>query len=77
MALHHDPLVPDFGMDLTSVVAVANRLVNATDDESGVAREDVLEEVQAFAPGLLRTKDWREMYAGLAREQRAIGSMFE
>ena len=77
VALHHDPLVPDFGMDLPSVVAVANRLVNATDDESGVAREDVLEEVQAFAPGLLRTKDWREMYAGLAREQRAIGSIFD
>jgi HD-like signal output (HDOD) protein len=77
VALHHDPLDAAFGMDLTSVVAVADRLIDATDPESGVAREDVLSEVRAFAPGLLGTEEWRDMYANVAREKKAVSGIFD
>jgi len=77
VALHHEPLVADFGLDLPAVVAVANRLVNATDPASGVARNQVLDEIRAFAPGLLSADTWPEMYASLAREQHAVAGIFE
>jgi len=77
VALHHEPLVADFGLDLPAVVAVADRLVNATDPASGVARDQVLDEVRAFAPGLLSADAWPEMFAGLAREQHAVAGIFE
>lgn len=77
VALHHEPLMPDFGVDLPAAVAVADRLVNSTDAASGVARDEVLDEVRTFAPGLLSAETWREMYAGLAREQQAIAGIFE
>ena len=76
VALHHDPLVNEFGLDIPAAVAVADRLVNATDAKSGVVRDEVLAEVHAFVPGLLATNDWREMYSGLAREQQAVANMF-
>jgi len=77
VALHHEPLVADFGLDLAAVVAVANRLVGATDPTSGVARDQVLDEIRAFAPGLLSADAWPEMYAALAREQHAVAGIFE
>jgi putative nucleotidyltransferase with HDIG domain len=77
VALHHDPLDPEFGMDLTSAVAVANRLIDATDPESGATRGDVLAEVRAFAPGLLGTEEWRDMYANVAREKKAVAGIFD
>jgi HD-like signal output (HDOD) protein len=77
VALHHDPLEPEFGMDLVASVAVANRLVEATDAETGTARDEVLEEIRGFAPGLLDGDAWREMYASLAREQQAVATIFD
>jgi putative nucleotidyltransferase with HDIG domain len=77
VALHHDPISPDYGMDITASVAVANRLIDATDPTNGVARSEALDEVRAFAPGLLDSESWREMYASLAREQQAAASIFE
>lgn len=77
VALHHEPLAADCGLDLPAVVAVANRLVNATDPASGVARNQVLDEIRAFAPGLLSADTWPEMYAGLAREQHTVAGIFE
>jgi len=77
VALHHEPLAADFGLDLPAVVAVANRLVNATDPANGVARNQVLDEIRAFAPGLLSADTWPEMYAGLAREQHTVAGIFE
>jgi putative nucleotidyltransferase with HDIG domain len=76
VAYHHDPLQPEFGLDLTSVVAVADRLVAATDPESGTARADVLAEIRAFAPGLPGTEEWRALHGDLTREQHAIAGMF-
>jgi putative nucleotidyltransferase with HDIG domain len=77
VALHHEPLVTDFGLDVTAAVAVANRLVDATDAQSGMPRAEVLAEVKHFAPGLLGTPEWQEMYANLVREQRAVEGIFD
>ena len=76
VACHHDPLDGEYGLDLTSVVALASRLVDATDPESGAARDEVLDEVRGFAPGLLGTDQWREMYANMAKEQQAVAGIF-
>jgi HD-like signal output (HDOD) protein len=76
VALHHDPLTAEYGVDVPTAVAVANRLVSATDATSGFTREDVLSEVRAVLPGLIGTDEWREMYGGLAREQHAIANIF-
>src|SRR5262249_52273980 len=72
VALHHDPLCSEFGLDVPASVAVADRLVNATDAKSGVVRDDVLAEVRAFCPGLPGTDDWRELYSGIAREHQQV-----
>jgi HD-like signal output (HDOD) protein len=77
VAMHHDPLVTAHGMDVTSAVAVADRLVSATDPQSGTAHDSALAEIQAFAPGLLEADSWREQYSRLAREQHAISGIFE
>jgi putative nucleotidyltransferase with HDIG domain len=77
VALHHETLVPDFGLDVTASVAVADRLVSATDAQSGVTRSEVLAEVKHFAPGLLGTPEWQEVYATLVREQQAIAGIFD
>ena len=76
VARHHDPLEPEFGFDVTAAVAVANRLVDATDPNSGLARQEVLSEIRAFVPGLVGTDEWQAMYADLAREQQAVSSIF-
>jgi putative nucleotidyltransferase with HDIG domain len=76
VALHHDQLSAEYGMDIPAAIAVSDRLVNATDPDSGVARDEVLAEVREFAPGLLDTADWRDMYGGLAREQKAVAGIF-
>jgi putative nucleotidyltransferase with HDIG domain len=77
VAAHHDPLVPDYGLDLPAIVATADRLVSATDTDTGVDSAAVLDELRNFAPGLLTPESWRELYAGLAKEQHAVGGMFD
>jgi HD-like signal output (HDOD) protein len=77
VAYHHEPLDPQFGMDLPAIVAVANRLVDATDPQSGAVTETVMDEIRTFAPGLLDGKMWTEMYATLAREQQAVAGIFD
>jgi putative nucleotidyltransferase with HDIG domain len=77
VAMHHDPLVTAHGMDVVAAVAVADRLVNATDPKSGTAHDAALAEIQAFAPGLHEADAWREQYARLVREQHAISGIFD
>lgn len=77
VALHHEALMSDCGLDVTAAVAIADRLVSATDAQSGVTRTEVMSEVKHFAPGLLGTAEWQEMYATLVREQRAIEGIFD
>lgn len=77
VAYHHEPLAPEFGLDLPAAVGVANRLIDATDPQSGVARGEILDEIRSFAPGLLDSEIWREMYADLTREQRAMATIFD
>jgi len=77
VAYHHEPLQPEFGMDVAAVVAVADRMVNATDPASGVAREEVLEEVRAFAPGLPATDEWRRLYGDVRREQHTVAGILD
>jgi HD-like signal output (HDOD) protein len=74
---HHEPLDPQFGMDLPALVAVANKLVDATDPQSGGVSDEVMEELRSFAPGLLDAPTWTEMYATLAREQQAVAGIFD
>ena len=76
VACHHDPLLADYGLDLPLTVAIADRLVQASDPASGIARQDALEEVRAVAPGLLEAAPWQDLYIGLAREQGAIAGIF-
>jgi len=77
VALHNEPLDPQFGIDLSAVVAMADRLVLSTDASSGTARQDVLDELHAFAPGLLDADTWREIWAALWKEQQAISGLFD
>ncbi len=62
VALHTDALVTDDGLDTTSIVAVADRLIHAT-DANGTARDDVLDQLRAAVPGLVEADAWREMWA--------------
>jgi putative nucleotidyltransferase with HDIG domain len=77
VALHHDPLDHAFGLDLTTMIAVADKLVASTDPASGVAREETLAEVHGFAPDLLTPDQWHRLWADLSREQQAIAGIFE
>lgn len=77
VALHNEPLDPQHGIDLPAVVAMADRLVLSTDATSGTARQEVLDELHAFAPGLLDANAWREIWAALWKEQQAISGLFE
>jgi putative nucleotidyltransferase with HDIG domain len=77
VALHHGPLSRDGGLDVAATVALANCLVDATDLETGDVRDEVVAEVQGFAPGLPGTEAWGAMYASIAREQAAVADLFE
>jgi HD-like signal output (HDOD) protein len=76
VALHHDPLAPELGLDVPAAVVIADRLVNATDPRSGTVRAEVLAEVRDFAPGLAGSDEWRALYADAVREQQAIEGVF-
>jgi putative nucleotidyltransferase with HDIG domain len=76
VALHHDPLAAEYGLDLPSLVAIADRLVNASNPANGEVRSEALDEVRSFAPGLLDATPWKDLYTGLAREKDAIVGIF-
>ena len=76
VALHNELVVAD-GLDTATIIAVANRLLHATDASSGVAREDVLEELRSAIPGLLEGNTWREIWAALFKEQQALSTVFD
>ena len=77
VALHTDPLVTTHGFDASTIVAVADRLLHATDAASGSAREDVLDELRASVPGLVEADTWREIWAALFKEQQSLASVFD
>jgi putative nucleotidyltransferase with HDIG domain len=77
VAMHHDPLAPDLGRDAPALVAVANRLVEATDPASGDVPPDLLAQIDAALPGLLDAARWREIHAGLAGAQQAIAGVLD
>jgi HD-like signal output (HDOD) protein len=76
VALHADPLVTEHGLDATTIVAVADRLLHAT-DANGTAREDVLQELRDRVPGLVEADTWREMWAELFKEQQSLAAVFD
>jgi putative nucleotidyltransferase with HDIG domain len=76
VAYHHEPLVPDYGLDLPLLVAIADRLVLVFDASNGEVSEDALDEIRAAAPGLLEEGTWQEFYLSLSREQGAVAGMF-
>jgi len=77
VALHADPLTADQGLDLVAVVAVADRLVRSTDGTSGEVRQDVMDELHAFVPGLLDGDAWQEIWTALLKEQQTFSSLFD
>jgi putative nucleotidyltransferase with HDIG domain len=77
VALHGDPLTTDQGLDTTTIVAVADRLLHATDASSGTAREDVLAELREAVPGLVEQDTWREIWTALLKEQQQLASVFD
>ncbi|HLK12824.1 MAG TPA: HDOD domain-containing protein [Candidatus Binatia bacterium] len=68
VAHHHEALAAEFGLDLSNVIGMADRLVSATDPETGAAHAEALEEVHAFAPGFLAKEHWAELYGGLRND---------
>jgi putative nucleotidyltransferase with HDIG domain len=75
VALHADPLVVTHGFDTTTIIAVADRLLHAT-DASGTARGDVLDELRSAVPGLVEGDTWREIWTALLKEQQSLASLF-
>lgn len=77
VALHADAIQVTNGLDATTIVAVADRLLHATDANSGAAREDVLDDLRRVVPGLVEADAWREIWAALFKEQQALSSVFD
>jgi len=70
VALHHDELVPDYGVDLPLLIGIADRLVNAA---GGAAGEQVVAEARAVAPGLVAEgAGGRELVADLVQDEAAV-----
>jgi HD-like signal output (HDOD) protein len=76
VALHAEPLVTEHGLDTTTIVAVADRLIHAT-DANGTAREDVLQELRDAVPGLVEADTWREIWTALFKEQQSLATVFD
>lgn len=76
VALHHDPLDPQYGIDTAALIAIADKLVQATKSD-GETSAELLEEIRTFAPGLLDESQWKEMHAEIMAEQASISGMFE
>jgi putative nucleotidyltransferase with HDIG domain len=77
VALHTEPLTTEHGLDTGALVAVADRLIHATDATSGTAREDVMAELREAVPGLVEPDTWREIWAALFKEQQALAAVFD
>ena len=75
VALHHDHVVANGG-DVVRAVAVADRLLTATDPATGAVAEEVLARDGALAPVPLDAEAWDALYAGLAGERQAIADVF-
>ncbi len=76
VALHHEPLGDRAGLDLPAIVGVSDRLVNTSASGAGAITR-ALEEIEAFAPGVLDVGLWHELHSGLAQEQQAIAGLFD
>jgi putative nucleotidyltransferase with HDIG domain len=75
VARHHDALDAAYGFDVTAAVALANRLVAATDPRSGtLVAPDTAAELAGLAPDL--APDWPAVHARLASERDAVASLF-
>ena len=75
VALHHDPLERAFGLDLPTILGIADKLVRVTDPAIGIAREETLAEVHAFAPDVLETEQWRALWMGMSAEREAVAGI--
>src|SRR5579875_3442690 len=68
VAQHHEPLAAEFGLDLSYVLGLADRLVHATDPETGAAHPEALAEIHAFAPGFVAADSWTALYGALRND---------
>jgi putative nucleotidyltransferase with HDIG domain len=77
VAFHTEAIELSHGLDTTTLIAVADRLLHATDAASGTAREDVLDELRNVVPGVVEGDAWREIWAALFKEQQALATVFD
>ena len=75
VALHPEHIVAD-AADVVRAVAVADRLLTATDPATGAVAEDVLARDGALAPVPLDAETWRALHAELAGERQTIADLF-
>jgi putative nucleotidyltransferase with HDIG domain len=74
---HHAPLprmAPHAKLDIPQLVALADRLVCATDGNRSMA--DRVELVLAGAPGVVTEESWRETYRSIESERETMGHLF-
>jgi putative nucleotidyltransferase with HDIG domain len=75
VAFHAEPLVVTHGFDTTTIVAVADRLLHAT-DATGTTRQDVVDELREAVPGLVEGDTWREIWAALLKEEQTLAGLY-
>jgi HD-like signal output (HDOD) protein len=73
---HHLPLRPSAHIGIPQLVGIADRLVHARDPESGEVAPEALDALQVVVPGWLTAHTWKDVHAAIAREERALESIF-
>jgi putative nucleotidyltransferase with HDIG domain len=77
VGLHHDELDGTLAVDLPSIVATANKLVNATDPRSGTVEDAVLEQICTSIPGLAGMRQWQDAYAEIGNGASTVANVFD
>ena len=75
VARHHDALFPGCSLDTPAIVALADRLVHATDLRTGRTSPEGIDAACACVPGFVDCEEWHHIYTRLADQQGAIGRL--
>lgn len=76
VALHHEPLSREHGLDAPGLIAIADRMVNASDPTTGTVPTEILADLEAVAPGTVSPERWGVFFEDLARERAAVEDIF-
>jgi len=77
VGMHHDAMDAALAVDLPGIVATANKLVNATDPQSGTVEDEVLDQVCSSIPGLSGMRQWQEAFAEIGNGASAVAHVFD